>query len=74
MNWRYRVLGISALCLAAAIAASPARAQTRVGEAAVVKNEVVRVVGSAPCHSSNRTNAQTSSLTPDTDRIKRNLL
>ena len=27
-----------------------------------------------PCRSSNLTNAQTSSLTPDTDRIKRNLL
>jgi hypothetical protein len=47
MNWRHRVLWISALCLATAIAASPARAQTRVGEAAVVKNEVVRVMASA---------------------------
>jgi len=33
--------------MAATLAASPARAQTRVGEAAVVKNEVVRVTGSA---------------------------
>ncbi|HEX9590989.1 MAG TPA: FecR domain-containing protein, partial [Bradyrhizobium sp.] len=33
--------------MAAALAASPARAQTRVGEAAVVKNEVVRVMASA---------------------------
>jgi hypothetical protein len=47
MNWRHGVLCISALCLAAAIAASPARAQTRVGEAVVIKNEVVRVAGSA---------------------------
>ena len=47
MNWRHDVLCISALCLAAALAASPAHAQTRIGEAAVVKNEVVRVAGSA---------------------------
>ena len=47
MNWRYDVLCISALCLAAALMASPAHAQTRIGEAAVVKNEVVRVAGSA---------------------------
>jgi hypothetical protein len=47
MNWRHRVHYISALCLAAGLAASPAHAQTRVGEAAVVKNEVVRVMGSA---------------------------
>ena len=47
MNWRHCFLCISALCLAAALATSPARAQTRVGEAAVIKNEVVRVMGSA---------------------------
>ena len=47
MNWRHGVLYISALCLTAGLAASPAHAQTRVGEAAVVKNEVVRVMGSA---------------------------
>ena len=47
MNWRYGVLFISALCLAAGLAANPAHAQARVGEAAVVKNEVVRVAGSA---------------------------
>jgi ferric-dicitrate binding protein FerR (iron transport regulator) len=46
MNWRHRVLCASALCLAG-VAASPARAQTRVGEAAVIQNEVVRVMGSA---------------------------
>src|SRR5713226_6655939 len=47
MNSRHGVLCIFALCMAAALAASPARAQTRVGEAAVVKNEVVRVAASA---------------------------
>jgi ferric-dicitrate binding protein FerR (iron transport regulator) len=47
MNWRHDVLCFSALCLAAALSASPAHAQTRIGEAAVVKNEVVRVAGSA---------------------------
>ena len=35
------------LCLAAGLAADPAHAQARVGEAAVVQNEVVRVMGSA---------------------------
>jgi len=47
MNSRHGVLCIFALCMAATLAASPARAQTRVGEAAVVKNEVVRVMASA---------------------------
>jgi ferric-dicitrate binding protein FerR (iron transport regulator) len=47
MNWRHGVVFISALCLAAGLAANPAYAQARVGEAAVVKNEVVRVVGPA---------------------------
>ena len=47
MNWRHRVLWITALCLAATMAASPGHAQTRVGEAAVVKNQVVRVTASA---------------------------
>jgi len=47
MNWRHGVLYIFALCLAAGLAASPAHAQARVGEAAVIKNEVVRVMGSA---------------------------
>src|ERR1700738_355730 len=47
MNWRHGVLCISALGLTAGVAASSAQAQTRVGEAAVVKNEVVRVSGSA---------------------------
>jgi hypothetical protein len=47
MNWRYGVLFISALCATAGLAARPAYAQARVGEAAVIKNEVVRVAGSA---------------------------
>jgi hypothetical protein len=51
MNWRHGVFCISALCLAAGLAASlgasPAHAQTRVGEAAVIQNQVVRVAGSA---------------------------
>jgi hypothetical protein len=47
MNWRYGVLFISALCVTAGLAANPAHAQARVGEAAVVKNEVVRVAGPA---------------------------
>src|ERR1700687_2302405 len=47
MNWRHGVLYIFALCLAAGLAASPAHAQARVGEAVVIQNEVVRVAGSA---------------------------
>jgi hypothetical protein len=46
MNWRHGVLCVTALCLAAGLAASPAHAQARVGEAAVIKNEVVRVAES----------------------------
>jgi hypothetical protein len=45
MNWRHGVLSVLALCLAAGLAANPAHAQARVGEAAVIKNEVVRVAG-----------------------------
>jgi hypothetical protein len=47
MNWRHGILSISAFCLAAGLATSSADAQTRVGEAAVVQNIVVRVAGSA---------------------------
>jgi hypothetical protein len=47
MNWRHGVLFISALCLAASVATPPAHAQARVGEAAVIQNQVVRVAGSA---------------------------
>src|SRR5580693_4898357 len=47
MNWRHGLLFISALCLAAGLAAGAAHAQARVGEAAVIQNQVVRVTGSA---------------------------
>ncbi|THD57645.1 MAG: hypothetical protein E8A46_00570 [Bradyrhizobium sp.] len=47
MNWRHGVLHVSALGLAAGLAAGSAHAQTRVGEAAVIQNQVVRVTGSA---------------------------
>lgn len=47
MNWRHGVLHVSALGLAAGLAAGTAHAQTRVGEAAVIQNQVVRVTGSA---------------------------
>ena len=47
MNLCQGVVCFSVLCLAAGLAANPADAQTRVGEAAVVQNEVVRVGASA---------------------------
>src|ERR1700750_3243055 len=47
MNWRQGGISIFAFCLMAGVAATSAKAQTRVGEAAVVKNEVVHVSGSA---------------------------
>src|ERR1700689_4121611 len=47
MNWRHRVLCMFALGLATGLAASSAHAQARVGEAAVIQNQVVRVAGSA---------------------------
>ncbi|WP_029584286.1 FecR domain-containing protein [Bradyrhizobium sp. URHD0069] len=47
MNWRHGFFSISALCLVAGLTASPAHAEVRIGEAAVIKNEVVRVKGSA---------------------------
>src|SRR3954465_14005507 len=46
MSWRHGILRLTLLSLAAGLAASPAWAQTRVGEAAVIRNEVVRVMGS----------------------------
>ncbi len=47
MNCRHCIFFlVGVFCLWATLAAEPARAQTRVGEAAVVKNEVVRVVAS----------------------------
>jgi hypothetical protein len=47
MNWGHGFFSISALCLVAGLAANPAHAQARVGQAVVIKNEVVRVAGSA---------------------------
>ena len=47
MNLRHWFLSAFALVLVVALAATPVHAQTRVGEAAVVKNEVVRVAASA---------------------------
>src|SRR6202165_3166775 len=47
MNWQYRIFLIFAVCLVTGLTGKPAASQTRVGEAAVVKNEVVRVTGSA---------------------------
>src|ERR1700686_4141979 len=47
MTCLQRFLCMSAAWLLTGVAGMPALAQTRVGEAAVVKNEVVRVVGSA---------------------------
>ena len=46
MSWRHSIPCVFALCLAAWLAATSAHAQARVGEAAVVKNEVVRVAAS----------------------------
>jgi len=45
MNWRQRIFLTSVLFLVA-IVSHPARAQTRVGEAVLVQNQVVRVAGS----------------------------
>ena len=47
MNWHQRILLISAILLVTGLTGKSAVAQTRVGEAAVIKNEVVRVAGSA---------------------------
>jgi hypothetical protein len=47
MGWRNCILLISGICLLADFASAPAHAQARVGEAAVIKNQVHRVTGSA---------------------------
>src|ERR1700720_3899466 len=47
MTWLQRFLCMSAAWLLTGVAGMPALAQTRGGEAAVVKNEVVRVMASA---------------------------
>jgi hypothetical protein len=47
MYWRRRILFIFLLCIAAMLAMTSARAETRIGEAVIVKNEVLRVAASA---------------------------
>lgn len=47
MNSRHSFLSAFAFVLVVALAAHPVHAQTRIGEAALVKNEVVRVAASA---------------------------
>lgn len=47
MIWPHPIYYIFAFCLLTGIAGKTADAQTRVGEAAVIKNDVVRVLGSA---------------------------
>ena len=47
MNWRQGFLFLSALCMAAGLATNYAHAQARVGEAAVIQKQVVRVSGTA---------------------------
>ena len=46
MNWRQRVFLFSVLLPFAGLALNPAHAQTRVGEAVLVQNQVARVAGS----------------------------
>jgi hypothetical protein len=46
MIWRNFLFSVFALFLLAGLPSAPANAQTRVGEAAVVKNEFIRVTGS----------------------------
>ena len=47
MGWRNSILLMSGICLLAGFVSAPASAQTRVGQAAVIKNQVHRVSGSA---------------------------
>ena len=46
MNWRNYLFAVLGICLVAGIDPASAQAPTRVGEAAVVKNEVLRVAAS----------------------------
>jgi hypothetical protein len=46
MGWRNWIVLSSGICLLAGFASAPASAQTRVGQAAVIKNQVHRVAGS----------------------------
>jgi hypothetical protein len=64
MVWRSCILSAFAAYVLASLASAPAYAQTRVGEAAVVKNQVVRVAGSA----SNQINVGDSLLRDETVR------
>src|SRR5258708_4789525 len=64
MLWRNCILSAFAAFVLADLASAPASAQTRVGEAAVVKNQVVRVAGSA----SNQINVGDSLLRDETVR------
>src|SRR5712671_1904001 len=47
MNWRNYIFAVLGICLVAGIDPASAQAPTRVGEAAVVKNEVLRVAASS---------------------------
>jgi ferric-dicitrate binding protein FerR (iron transport regulator) len=47
MGWRNCIVLMSGICLLADFVSAPASAQTRVGQAAVIKNQVHRVAGSA---------------------------
>ena len=47
MIWRNYLFSMLGICLLAGVESASAQAPTRVGEAAVVKNEVLRVAGSA---------------------------
>ncbi len=47
MNFRFRVVFIFAALVAALLSAGPIRAQSRIGEAVVIQNQVVRVAGPA---------------------------
>jgi hypothetical protein len=47
MNWRNYIFAVLGICLVAGIDPESAQAPTRVGEAAVVKNEVLRVAASS---------------------------
>jgi hypothetical protein len=52
MGWRNSIILMSGICLLAGLVSAPASAQTRVGQAAVIKNQVHRVTGSAASQNS----------------------
>src|SRR5437763_5062437 len=47
MSWRNYIFAVLGICLVAGLDPASAHAQTRVGEAAIVKNEVLRVAASS---------------------------